>query len=80
MAKAKGGTCAMHLRMAMLCLDCEEIFEGKPRCPRCGSETWHPIRSWIRPMSEASRRAVRRKDILVIAKRGRRELLTGTAV
>jgi hypothetical protein len=70
----------MDLRMARLCLDCEEIFEGKARCPRCDSETWHPIMGWIRPMSEAERRVVRRKDILFLAKRPHRELLTGTTI
>jgi len=70
----------MTLKMARLCLDCEEIFEGKSRCPRCGSETWHPIMGWIRPMGEASRRVVRRKDVLFLAKRPHRELLTGKAV
>jgi len=66
----------MDLRMARLCLDCEEIFEGKPRCPKCDSESWHPIMAWIRPMSEAGRRVVRMKDVLVLAKRPQRELLT----
>jgi len=32
--RAKGGTGVMDLRMARLGLDCEEIFEGKLRCPR----------------------------------------------
>ena len=70
----------MDLKMARLCLDCEEIFEGKPRCPRCDSETWPPIMGWIRPMSEADRRVVRRKDVLVPSERYPRELLTGTAL
>jgi hypothetical protein len=80
MVKAKGGTGAMDLRMARLCLDCEEIFEGKTRCPRCDSETWHPIMGWIRPMSEAEKRIVRRKAVLVLAKRPQRELLAGTGL
>jgi hypothetical protein len=80
MVKAKGGTGGMDLRMARLCLDCEEIFEGKPRCPMCGSESWHPIMGWIRPMGEANRRVVRRKDVLVLAKSPQRELLSGTAL
>jgi hypothetical protein len=70
----------MDLRMARLCLDCEEIFQGNSRCPRCDSESWHPIMGWIRPMAEASKRVVRRKDILVLAGRRQREQLTGTAV
>jgi len=77
MVKAKGGIGAMHLRKARLCLDCEEIFEGKPRCPRCDSETWHPIMGWIRPMTEAQQRVVRRKNILFLAERPHRELLAG---
>jgi hypothetical protein len=70
----------MDLRMARLCLDCEEIFEGKPRCPRCDSESWHPIMGWIRPMGEAERRVVRWKDGLTLAEGPQRELLTGTAL
>ncbi len=70
----------MDLRMARLCLDCEEIFEGKSRCPRCDSESWHPIMGWIRLVSEAYIRVVRRKDVLVLAKRPQRELPTGTAL
>jgi len=69
----------MTLKMARLCLDCEEIFEGKSRCPRCGSETWHPIMGWIRPMGEARRTVVRMKDGLALAKHPQRQLLTGTA-
>jgi len=70
----------MDLRMARLCLDCEEIFEGKSRCPRCDSETWHPIMGWIRPLSEASRKVVRKKEVLVLAKRPQRKLFAGTAL
>ena len=70
----------MYLKMARLCLDCEEIFEIKPRCPRCGSETWHPIMGWIRPMSEAEKRVFRKKDLLVLAKRTQREMIAGAAL
>jgi hypothetical protein len=69
----------MDLGMARLCLDCEEIFEGKPRCPRCESESWHPILRWIKPMGEERIRVVRRKDVLVLAKHPQSELLTDTA-
>jgi hypothetical protein len=63
----------MELRMARLCLDCEEIFEGKPRCPRCDSESWYPIMGWLRPMGEAQRRVVKRiqnarKSLLLFAR------------
>jgi RNA polymerase subunit RPABC4/transcription elongation factor Spt4 len=80
MDRGKGGASAMDLRMARLCLDCEEIFEGKSRCPRCDSETWHPIMGWIRPMSEAEIRVARKKDIYFLGKPSQRELLTGTAL
>jgi len=79
MIYAKGGIRVMDLRMARLCLDCEEIFEGKPRCPRCESESWHPIIGWIKPMGEAHTRVVRMKDVLVLAKHPESEPLTGTA-
>ena len=70
----------MDLRMARLCLDCEEIFEGKSRCPRCDSKTWHPIMGWIRPMGEAERRVVKWKDVLILPERDQREGLTCTAL
>jgi hypothetical protein len=70
----------MDLKMARLCLDCEEIFGGSPTCPRCDSESWYPIMGWLRPMGEAEKRVVRRKDVLVLAKRPQRELRTGTAL
>ena len=70
----------MDLRMARLCLDCEEIFEAKRRCPKCDSESWHPIMGWIRPMEEASRRVLKRKDILVVARRPQEKQLAGAAV
>jgi len=79
MIYAKGGICVMDLGMARLCLDCEEIFEGKPRCPRCESESWHPIIGWVKPMGEARTRVVLRKDVLVQEKRPQSEPLTGTA-
>jgi hypothetical protein len=80
MDTGKGGASAMDLRIARLCLDCEEIFEGKSRCPRCGSETWYPIMGWIRPMSEAEIRVVRKKDIFVLAKPAQSEQFAGTAL
>ena len=55
----------MDLRMARLCLDCEEIFEGKSRCPRCDSETWHPIMGWIRPMGEARKKGCQEERCFV---------------
>jgi len=72
---------AMTLKMARLCLDCEEIFEGKSRCPRCDSETWYPIMGWIRPMSEAQIEVSRKKkNILILTRPPQKELLTGTAL
>ena len=38
----------VDLRRAKLCLDCEVIFDG-PRCPACTSETFVPVKRWIRP-------------------------------
>lgn len=38
----------VELRRAKLCLDCEVIFDG-PRCPACTSETFVPVKRWIRP-------------------------------
>jgi hypothetical protein len=69
----------MDLDMARLCLDCEEIFQGKSRCPKCDGKFWHPIIGWIKPMGEVDRSFVRREDALFLTKRDRRELLIGTA-
>jgi hypothetical protein len=70
----------MDLKRARLCLDCEEIFEGKSRCPKCDSDTWHPIMGWIRPMSEAEMRVVREKDNFVLARPPMCEQFAGTAL
>ncbi len=70
----------MDLRMARLCLDCEEIFEDKSRCPRCSSETWHPIMGWIRPMSEAETRVTMRNNAVAPSKSDHREFLTRTDI
>ncbi len=70
----------MDLRMARLCLDCEEVFEVKARCPRCGSGSWLPIMGWIRPIREVERRFVLWKDVLILAERGKSEGLDGTAL
>lgn len=53
---------AMQLRVARLCLDCEELFVGD-RCPICASErfaflsTWLPVeerRRWRRPAPKSA--------------------------
>jgi hypothetical protein len=36
----------MQLRVARLCLDCEEIHTART-CPRCTSETFAPISRWV---------------------------------
>src|SRR4051812_8364508 len=36
----------MQLRLARLCLDCEEIHEEQ-RCPMCASETFAYISRWV---------------------------------
>jgi len=66
----------MDLRMARLCLDCEEIFEVNARCPKCGSGFWHPIMRWIRPLGEAEKRVFKWKDVLILPDRHEREGLT----
>jgi hypothetical protein len=69
----------MDLKMARLCLDCEEIFQGKLRCPRCGGNSWHPIMRWIETMGEVDGTFVRRKNVLVLAKRPQSDRLIGAA-
>jgi hypothetical protein len=37
------------LRRALFCIECEIIFAGTPRCPRCTSgETVWPLSEWFR--------------------------------
>lgn len=46
----------MRLNNAIVCLDCEEIFEPPiRRCPHCGSDQFKPLGAWIMPMSLADR-------------------------
>ena len=51
--------CAMQLRNARLCLDCEELHED-PQCPICASESFAYLSRWI-PVEErrSRRRSVR---------------------
>ena len=38
----------MKLDRAMLCLDCDEVFEiDTRRCPRCSSETMMPLSRFL---------------------------------
>ena len=33
---------------ALVCMDCEEVFEKSPHvCPTCGSTSTYPLRNWI---------------------------------
>jgi hypothetical protein len=35
------------LEEALFCLDCELIFAGTARCPRCGDEVVWPLAQWL---------------------------------
>jgi len=37
----------MQLHTARLCLDCQEVHDGKTTCPICGSESFAYISRWI---------------------------------
>jgi hypothetical protein len=41
----------MRLANALLCIDCEEIFEPAEHtgvaCPKCGSRVFAPIAAWV---------------------------------
>jgi len=43
----------MQLRVARLCLDCEELHT-EDRCPRCISEHWALVSTWL-PVEERRR-------------------------
>src|SRR5690348_16687430 len=60
---------AMQLRVARLCLDCEELYDGDS-CPVCASErsaflaAWLPVeerRRWLRQPPTPPTRSERRK-------------------
>lgn len=55
----------MQLRLARLCLDCEEVHDAQ-KCPLCASETFVYLSRWVpvperrtqpRPQAEAPQRA-----------------------
>jgi hypothetical protein len=37
------------LERALFCLDCELIFAGSTRCPRCADEAVWPLTQWLPP-------------------------------
>ena len=38
----------MNLSRAVLCPDCNEVFEIEKRtCPRCGSRQWASLARWL---------------------------------
>ncbi len=48
----------MKISKALLCLDCDEVFEvkkpekcGKLLCPSCGASTFVALSKWIQPMN-----------------------------
>jgi len=44
----------MQLRLARLCLDCEEVHDGQ-QCPSCASETFAFLTRWAPPAERRSR-------------------------
>jgi hypothetical protein len=41
------------LELALFCLDCELIFSGTERCPRCADKAVWPLNQWL-PSTRAS--------------------------
>ena len=46
----------MKLEDAALCLDCDEVFEGQERCPKCGSAFWRYLALWLKQLEESGER------------------------
>jgi hypothetical protein len=67
----------MQLRVARLCLDCEEIHDG-PQCPACASETFAFLNRWV-PTSER-RTKIRTAAPSPSASRGAQRMLVGVGV
>lgn len=61
----------MQLRLARLCLDCEEIHE-QPQCPLCTSETFAYLTRWV-PAREGrpTARPVQTSPAAAVKRRGR---------
>ena len=38
---------SISLQKAILCLDCENIYQKNGACPYCGSKAGWPIAKWI---------------------------------
>jgi len=54
----------MNRSTAIMCLDCEMLFEGRQSCPSCGSQQTFPLGNWIKPLSSAQ--AVSKKPYTVL--------------
>ena len=44
----------MKLKEARICIDCDEVFEGRC-CPMCGSEQVVYLNAWLLPPDEKVR-------------------------
>ena len=44
----------MQLRLARLCLDCEEVHDAPQQCPLCASETFAYLTRWVPPAERRS--------------------------
>lgn len=47
---------SISLQKAILCLDCENIYQKNGACPNCGSKAGWPISKWINTISIVSAR------------------------
>ena len=45
----------MKLKKAKFCVDCEEVFENRKACPKCGSEQVVYLNAWLLPPEEKER-------------------------
>lgn len=42
----------MKLKEAKICIDCDEVFEGRNACPKCGREQVVFLNAWLLPPVE----------------------------
>ena len=57
----RGSPASVALSRAMLCVDCDRIFEATRdgRCPLCGSAAVAPVGRWVAPMPQTAQPIIR---------------------
>jgi hypothetical protein len=46
----KGEKLMPKIGRVVVCLDCDEVFDGERECPYCLGRSHYPLRKWIPPL------------------------------